>query len=196
MKKVNNTSQNPRFDWLFGGNPGAIEAQEAQGQKEFVESLQLPKKTNYPHGLNTTEQYHKMGIKVLVPTKKDDMFLGVQLPTGWKKQSTDHSMWNNLVDDKGRIRASIFYKAAFYDRETFINFNHRYISTSEYVESAKLPEGRFTPKFYCVKDTTTNEILFQTEITHEYDNKDFQDQCKDFLERNYPNYKDINAYWE
>jgi len=50
----------------------------------------------------------------------------VELPIGWKKRSTGHSMWNDLVDDKGRVRATFFYKAAFYDRDAFINFERRY----------------------------------------------------------------------
>lgn len=45
-KKVKNTAKNPRFEWLFGGNPNAIEAQEQQGQKELLESSQLPIKVN------------------------------------------------------------------------------------------------------------------------------------------------------
>jgi hypothetical protein len=44
----------------------------------------------------------------------------VSLPPGWKVVPTDHSMWSDLVDAKGEKRASIFYKAAFYDRDAFI----------------------------------------------------------------------------
>ena len=34
--KIVNTSKNSKPDWLFGGNPSAIENQEAQGQKEIL----------------------------------------------------------------------------------------------------------------------------------------------------------------
>ena len=43
------------------------------------------------------------------------------MPNGWKKQATDHSMWSELIDDKGKVRATIFYKAAFYDQRAFLN---------------------------------------------------------------------------
>ena len=56
----------------------------------------------------------------------DDLFVEVTLPAGWKKEATDHSMWSKLVDDKGRERASIFYKAAFYDRDAHINITQRF----------------------------------------------------------------------
>ena len=45
----------------------------------------------------------------------------VKLPAGWKKQATDHSMWSKLLDESGAVVASIFYKAAFYDRIAEMN---------------------------------------------------------------------------
>lgn len=194
MKKITNTSKTSHLEWLMGGNPNAIEAQEAQGQQELVESSQLPLRCNYPRDFNVIKQYLKMGIDVVENSKEDDLFIDVKLPEGWKLESTDHSMWNRLVDNKGRERATIFYKAAFYDRDAFINFNHRYLVSSEYVE--KEEGDKFHPKFYCVKDNTTNEILFQTEVTKEYDNYDLRKKCEKWIKKHYPKYEDLNAYWD
>ena len=119
---INNTTENPMFNWLFGGNPSAIEAQEAQGQKELTMSSQLPVKVNSPRGTNAEEKYQSLGIKVVGKSKGDAIFLDVELPEGWAIKPTDHSMWSKLVDAEGNERASIFYKAAFYDRDAFINF--------------------------------------------------------------------------
>jgi hypothetical protein len=44
------------------------------------------------------------------------MFRPATLPEGWRREGSDHAMWSHIVDDQGRKRASIFYKAAFYDR--------------------------------------------------------------------------------
>ena len=41
-------------------------------------------------------------------------------------------MWSDLVDDKGRKRTSIFYKAAFYDRSAHIGVNRRYGISIDY----------------------------------------------------------------
>lgn len=193
MKKTTKTSNTPEREWLFGGNPHAIENQEVEGQKELIESLQLPRVCNHPHGTNASEQYHKMGIEVFTSSKGDDLFMGVKLPEGWKKQSTDHSMWNNLIDNKGRIRATFFYKAAFYDRDAFVNFKHRYDVDREYIDTK---EPNYYPKLYCVKDNATNAILFKTEITNEYEDTKLKQECIEYLNTNYPNYKDLNAYWD
>jgi hypothetical protein len=99
---------------MIAATPGGIEAQEARGQKDFVANNTLPIKCNFC----TREQLEEMGIVFGEPV--DDLFVEVQLPKGWKKVPTDHSMWSDLVDAEGHKRASIFYKAAFYDRDAFI----------------------------------------------------------------------------
>lgn len=126
MNKITDTTKNPNPEWLGGLNPSAIEAQEAAGQKELVNSSQLPIKVNSPYGIDIREKYQSMGIIILDRKKDDDvLFFDVELPKGWKLEPTEHSMWNNLIDDKGEIRANIFYKAAFYDRDAFIDFKEK-----------------------------------------------------------------------
>jgi len=112
-KKIVNTSNNPRPDWLLGGNPAAIENQEAQGQKEICEAEQLPRTDGYK---DLKDKYKQLGVEVLRETQGDHLFYDVTLPKGWKITPTEHSMWSNLVNEKGKIMANIFYKAAFYDR--------------------------------------------------------------------------------
>lgn len=119
MKKPTNTADNENHpEWLFGQNSNAIEAQEARGQAELVASDTLPTK-----GL---EKLKEIGVEIIGPVEGDDLFSFVRLPPGWSKQATGHSMWNKLLDEKGRERASFFYKAAFYDRRAHINASARY----------------------------------------------------------------------
>lgn len=99
---------------MIAATPEGIEAQEAQGQKDFVANNTLPIQCNFC----TRKQLEEMGIVFGEPV--DDLFVEVQLPEGWKKVPTGHSMWSDLVDAEGNKRASIFYKAAFYDRDAFI----------------------------------------------------------------------------
>lgn len=189
MRKAKNTSKEIVSVWPFVDSH-AIERQESRGQQEIVGSDQLPRKCNSPRNTNAAEQYHKMGIRVFTTSKGDDLFLGVNLPTGWKKEATDHSMWNNLVDDNGRVRAMFFYKAAFYDRDAFINFETRY-------------DARFKVEgencWYEVTDNGENaKILFSTSPTggRNYARIDIlQKEATDWLNANFPLWEDINAYW-
>lgn len=96
--------------------PGGIERQEKAGQIEqsFLETL--------PRQFNGCSQadFEQLGFKfsgVVV----DEIFVETEFPKGWRKSPTEHSMWTDILDDKGQKRASIFYKAAFYDRSAFVS---------------------------------------------------------------------------
>lgn len=119
MPKITNTSKQPKPEWLLGGNPKAIENQETRGQKELCNSSQLPKTDGFK---DVKEICKKLGINVIGESKNDNLFYDVELPKGWKIIPTDHSMWSKLLDDKNKEIASIFYKAAFYDRRADIGF--------------------------------------------------------------------------
>lgn len=91
--------------------PGGIEAQEARGQRALNKAGNLlPRHLLYSHWSDV----EAMGIKRV--GEHDDLFLSVELPPGWMIQPTDHSMWSNVVDETGKVRLEVFYKAAFYDR--------------------------------------------------------------------------------
>jgi hypothetical protein len=62
----------------------------------------------------------------------DDIFVTVKFPDGWDKKATDHSMWSDLLDDKGRRRGNIFYKAAFYDRSAHMRMIPRFNIIQDY----------------------------------------------------------------
>jgi hypothetical protein len=134
MSKITNTQA--KFDsplrrlqgLMPGGHGGAIEAMEAEGQAELVKSSQFPSKFNGnpEEEKKARDLFGAAGMKWGEPTTGDEIFCQVELPKDWKLVRTDHAMWSELLDDKGRKRASIFYKAAFYDRSAFWNAAIRY----------------------------------------------------------------------
>lgn len=124
---------------MEGENPSRVfENQEKREQIKTVKNNRLPKKTNEHSVPNeyrfdgitdsmmyeerrkivdennyryTKQQYERMGIKIV--EEYDDLFYTVELPDGWEIKSTDRSMWNDVIDDKGRKRISFFYKGDF-----------------------------------------------------------------------------------
>ncbi len=114
MKITNTTTQKRN---ILDGLPGMIEASETHGQQEFINSTQLPIK-----GSCGGKEYIDRNIKIIGISEGDELFYDVELPAGWSKKATDHSMWNTLLNDKDEEIGNIFYKAAFYDRNAFINF--------------------------------------------------------------------------
>ena len=186
---------------MGGGMSNAIEESERVGQSSLVNSDTLP--TNF----QGREALEAAGVKFGAAVKGDPMFTYVELPAGWTKRSTGHAMWwSDLVDDKGRKRASIFYKAAFYDRSAHGSALPRYRTDSYYnddhdtvavcrvldqdvvlFESERLEmktnDERYGSRFDApVKVESKRDIVGR--------------QCVAWLDEHYPDWKNPAAYWD
>lgn len=215
---------------MEGENPSkAIENQERRGQQSVVIKQRLPRKLNslsVPDDIRwngvedsmeyeernkivtqnniqyTKQQYEKMGIVIV--DEYDDLFYNVELPEGWQIKATDHSMWNNLVDNKGRKRAQFFYKAAFYDRDAFINFNTRFHVDVEHTAPYSSDYDVWAQSDYQGTIKDGEDVIFSTEcvpVTGSYTEDDkvkdaLRKKLDEYMDENYPNYTDINAYWD
>lgn len=131
MNKVRNTTADIQSDPATGfaimASPGAIEAQEARGQSELVQSSVLPADMN-----GQREAFETLGFKFGEMVDGDPLFIHAELPPGWSKAPTGHAMWSSIVDEKSRVRASVFYKAAFYDRSAHMSLARRYEARGVY----------------------------------------------------------------
>lgn len=94
-----------------GSNDEYIRAQEKRGQRQLVNSDRLPK------AREGDEPYIALGFTFGEFDRDDPLFRPATLPPGWKREASDHNMWSYIVDQHGRRRVGVFYKAAFYDRK-------------------------------------------------------------------------------
>lgn len=88
--------------------PDAIIASEKAGQAYLVASAILPAEMR---GI-TVPELEALGFEI---GKQEGWFVEAKLPPGWRKVGSTHDMWSYIHDDTGKQRASIFYKAAWYD---------------------------------------------------------------------------------
>ncbi len=130
MTKITNTAvdpSNPRpgVETLKHNRslqPGTIQEQERAGQRELLASTQLPVDCQ-----GDLEKFEALGFTFGARSPGDTLFREATLPPGWKRQGSDHDMWSYIVDEKGRRRVMVFYKAAFYDRSAHMGLcSHRY----------------------------------------------------------------------
>lgn len=180
---------------MLMGRPDAIEAQEAQGQRELVSSEVLPTKWNWPK--NALELLAGFGVKLGDPIKGDEIFCEAQLPAGWHKRATDHAMWSELFDNKGRKRAGVFYKAAFYDRSSHGSLERRFNVRPDYEKSHK--EKLAVASVY----DGDKPVFTSSEITETGDYPEQQEardravaQCTTWLAEHYPDWENFAAYWD
>ena len=197
------------LDALVHGTSGAIERQEAEGQAQLVNSTQIPVK-----GIPDDSILEKLGFKLGEKPKepKDDLFRDAELPEGWSKQATNHDLWSNIVDEKGRKRISIFFKAAFYDRDAFMSLIQRFTIQMNYDKKDKDGSIVFDVLDQDKADqhTEVNEPVFSSSVfiinvdrNHKdywekknKADKDAQQMCKDWLAERYPEWEDATAHWE
>lgn len=200
---------------IVASTPGGIERQEAEGQRDLVNAsvARLPKDINDHRfrGKDAKEVYALAGIEVI--GECDDIFLNVKLPAGWKLVPTDYSMWSRLVDEQGRTRASVFFKAAFYNRGAHFGFTSRFRVAEEpedaYNSEASYQEREKMNRFGRVYDG--KKVVFETaghapvetisgdRTSWERQSKqerELRAECEAWLIANgYPEYSDPLKYW-
>ena len=159
--------------------------------------------------LMTEEAFRRTGIKFGPADSEDPMFMSAELPEGWKKVGSDHSMWSKVVDEKGRERLSIFYKAAFYDRDAHIDLCSRFSVSYECDDYEKPRPDRLY--FGVVKDAGTeiyrsegipeNELAddadAETRYKHKWGNELARDTARAWADENLPEgWDDLVKCWD
>lgn len=166
-------------NFLAAVTPGGIEAQEKRGQIEQSFSETLPVRLQEPRS-----DFEKLGF---VFGQEDGLFVEAKFPDGWRKKPTDHAMWTEIVDEKGRKRGMIFYKAAFYDQRAHAFLEPRFSVDDNYAEKDRTVSvvdacGKVDKKILILQNHDTAGVLAREEI-------------KAWLDENYPDWKSPLAYW-
>lgn len=207
-------------NFLTAAVPGGIEAQEATGQRQLVQGTKLPVQTCvvYPpregfwsrEWIRSWEILESWGVKFwLYDSERDPLFVDAKLPPGWKKISTDHSMWSYLLDDLDRQRASIFFKAAFYDRRASMRLHSRIQYEYDYdLERRGVFIGRViadkagyleTPgyRFYTTLFETEHlNIVGPSRQEANTAHDSVYEQAREWADAHYPRWREADAYWD
>lgn len=182
---------------LATGNPAGgaamIERMESDGQRQLCRSSQLP-----TEGLAEVAAAIP-ALKVIGVTDGDPLFSDVELPEGWRVQPTGHAMWSELRDEKDRKRASVGYKAAYYDRWARISIVPRFSIEFDYSSPNYLSEAA-----YVVTDCGKQVWRSRVEPMPERGNWQAKDaievalraEAAAWLEAQFPGWQNAGAYWD
>jgi hypothetical protein len=184
---------------LAAGVAGGIEEQERRGQEKTVEEQTIPMR------MDTWEALEKLGFKK--GAAKDNLFYACTFPDGWKKVPyKDHSMWNHIMDGKGRVRGSFFYKAAFYDQDAFGRMQSRYGVEWRYDGDVKIIEAVDRGVLYDEKSGLAKpKVLQEFQIAEaEKGNYKARDRAENlaffaagvWLAERFPGWDDVTIYWD
>jgi len=186
-KDLRESSDRVFMDALVG-IPDPIERQEKRGQDLLCESGVIPRKLE-----PSLEAWTKLGFKV--NGGDDPLFYEATFPKGWTIKATDHSMWSDVLDERGAKRGSVFYKAAFYDRSATGHLSCKYRVECDH--SKRDSENKV---FANVVNGQTKAVLFQTfTLKHPkgyFDIEPGMKECREWLDKNKPEWKDVAVYWD
>lgn len=176
---------------MVAATPGGIEAQEKAGQKSFAADETLPIEGS--QDAVTRSRLESLGFVFDNRPVGNELFIKVKFPAGWKKVPTDHSMWTDLVDDRGRKRGGLFYKAAFYDRHAHLSLTRRFSTGIDYTDKMSNEEKYIC----CIFDQGVAVHIVGTAGKQDWTAQDKLDKdAKEWLRENYPNWEDPTAYWD
>lgn len=169
---------------------------------EYKEKLTIVDKNNINF---TKQQYERMGIKVISNYDHHDLLCEVELPDGWRIEQTS-GYWKTVYDNKDRKRIEFFAKTAMYDRDAFCNFCTRYsymqFPFDNYESKATYEERKFKQWSVFILDggkRTINLAQYTPQSNYEYlhiMDSILKEAATEYLNSNYPDWKDINAYWD
>jgi len=195
-------------NFIAATTPGGIEAQEAQGQTDFVCGDILPRIWDHEDIINAESEKAvaiRAGLQAAgfrLGDVVDEVFIAGKLPSGWTKRKTDSSYYTEIVDAAARVRAFVFYKAAFYDRSA-----HASIVRAIEIEHDQYRDG-FTKgdkvKVW-IRNRATEKILHEVcfvsaigEGAWEQDEKNQRRawaQLQAILDMDYSDHRQPFAYW-
>lgn len=172
----------------------AIVASEAQGQKELVHSELLPTDISD----DDKEVLKAWGVKLGKVCENDALFCEATLPEGWSKETTSHDMHSSVIDEKGRKRISVAYKAAYYDRYASMYPCRRFSIDRDYDHDENFNEIKYDVKadeeiLFSFTSAWTGETYKESYSKAESDGSD---ACREWLEANHPDYNDPVKSWD
>lgn len=188
---------------LMGMSPAEMErTSNAHARSDMANAKEDEQELPSKMSAEDKKIFESWGVKFLGPKKDgDSLFQRVSFPKGWTITPTDHGMWYKIKDANGHVRASMFYKSAFYDRDANIHTERRLYATTAYGEEGTDQAGKL---FGVIKDSNGN-ILWRGTLFGRGRPGSEQDpdggesaaaEAHGVLAETYPDWKDVSKYWD
>lgn len=179
----------------MSGENDVIEHMEKESQEKVVKNIMMAREMS-----PNKEEWEQLGF-IFTDIPGDNVLCNVVLPEGWSLKATDHSMWNDIIDENGMVRGSMFYKSSFYDREAHMTLNRRYGVCSCCVNgdysTREIFFGNENEKLFVAGQTHISKDMSREDRLMIYERqKQLEKMAQEFGDENYPGWESVHAYWE
>jgi len=179
----------------MSGESNVIEKTEQEGNERAARNTQVAREMN-----PSQEVWEKLGFK-FTEIPGDDVLYSADLPEGWTMRTT--SLYGSeIVDQNGNVRASMFYKASFYDRTAYMSLTARYGVRTDYrtVEEGEISEiyfGNENEKLFVAGVVIKNNDMTDEERkAKREEERELSIKAETYANEYYPDYQDVTAYWD
>ena len=187
---------------ILSGNDGSF-CRKEQKETNIVQCEDLPehkesrgrssRHVRLPKECNSWAALEAAGVKQL--DEADDLLVNVQLPPGWQVKQTNHYIWSDLFDEKGRRRASIVHKGVLWDPYANMMVLNRFSirgDTQLRVLDSEVVELYHTDTITRPsRDSSCEEWkLFSRQSTRLWED------ARRWLDSQYPDWRNPSAYWD
>jgi len=169
-----------------------VEATNRLDQKALVSRLTLPREISRFHQVEWATLCERWGMRLLGNANADS--LAVEMPDGWLlRPAAQGSLWNLLLDGRGRQRASIFYRsmgsnATMYLDSRYSLFSHYYDPTDHTVRIISAADGQRI--FHEFGRVPLHYPGYFSEVER------IEQLGREWLDHEFPNWRDPFAYWD
>lgn len=178
---------------VLDGTPEGIAASERRGQHEATRGAdRLPVQLRPGR-----EAFEALGFVFGGPVGR--LFVSATFPEGWTVRPTDHAMWSDILDARGRKRGAMFYKAAFYDERADARLSVRYSVETLYPGepgAEHLAEGQ---RQIVLRDAGVPVRMLSEPFSSDLpfaEQDRLEEAAKAAVEAEFPDHRDPLAYWD
>lgn len=179
----------------MSGEKNVIENMEFEGQQRAIQNTMMAKEM-----IPSREVWENLGF-TFVDTDYDDVLCEATLPEGWSIKATEHSMWSDIIDGNGMKRGSMFYKSSFWDRNAHMNLSCRYGVCIDYIGDDNSIEeiyfGNDQEKLFVAGQIHRSSDYNRDSILTRLEEEDqLTTAAEKFGDEFYPDWRNVNAYWD
>ena len=178
------------------GEKITAESIEAEGMAEAIQETLLPKDMDPERS-----EWEALGFE-FTEIPNDELMYRAKLPKGWRMVSTNHPMSTDMIDELGRRRGAMFYKASIYDRKASMYLCRRYKVNLErkvdgFDATSTVYFGNPQERLF-----VAGEVIFSYKSPMEEQAKAveqidaLEEVAKAWGLEHYPDCEDIHAYWD
>jgi hypothetical protein len=172
-------------------------------QEEIMGQTRIAGQDRLPLDMNGIPRAAIESLGFVFGAPIDDLFVAVTFPPGWTTRADGQALYTHLIDAQGHKRATVFYKAALYDRRADMDWLTRFrVNGYSGCDAQGVPDPSHEATHVQVNVTDRGQSMrtFGAWAARDPARFPIADACREearaWLTDEHPDWKNPLAYWD